>query len=81
MEEKAVRVDGIGHLVASVSFSPTGGKMILGPKKDDVRCINCEPVEDYSDWDTFCLVEVQDPPWDARLVIVRQEYLEKAPIN
>ena len=72
---------GIGHLIASVSFGPAGAKMILGPKKDEVRCINCEPIEDYSDWDTYCLVQVQDPPWDARLLVVRQGQLETPLIN
>jgi hypothetical protein len=75
-------VDGIiGHLVASVSFGPSGEKMILGPKKDEVRYIDCVPIEDYSDWDTYCLVKVQDHPYDARLLIVRQDQLEKPPIN
>ena len=73
--------DGIGHLVASVSFSPGGGKMVLGPEKDAIRCIDCEPVTDYSDWDTYCLVKVQDPPWDARLLVVRQEQLVTPAIN
>ena len=73
--------DGIGHLVASVSFSPGGGKMVLGPEKDAVRCIDCKPVTDYSDWETFCLVKVQDPPYDPRLLIVRQSQLVKPSIN
>ncbi len=83
LESKLVHsVDGvIGHLIASVSFGPTDEKMILGPKIDEVRCINCEPIEDYSDWDTYCLVKVQDHPWDARLLVVRQDQLEKPPIN
>lgn len=82
LESQVVRkIDGIGHLIASVSFGPTDEKMILGPKKDDVRCINCEPIEDYSDWATYCLVKVQDHPWDARLLVVRQDQLEKPPIN
>jgi len=76
-----LKPDEIGHMVASVSFCPTGGKMLFGPKKDEVRVINCEATDDYSDWDTFCLVKVEDPPYDPRLLIVRQEYLEKPPIN
>ncbi len=76
-----LRPDEIGHMVASVSFCPTGGKMVFGPKKDEVRIIDCAATDDYSDWDTFCLVKVQDPPWDPRLLVVRQEDLEKPPIN
>ncbi len=76
-----LRPDEIGHMVVSVSFCPTGGKMVFGPKKDQVRIINCEATDDYSDWVTFCLVKVQDPPWDPRLLVVRQEDLEKPPIN
>jgi hypothetical protein len=75
------RPDEIGEMIASVSFCPTGGKMILGPKKDEVRIIDCEAVDDYSDWDTFCLVKVQDPPWDPRLLVVRHDDLEKPPVN
>ena len=55
--------------------------MLFGPKIDEVQIINCETTDDYSDWDTFCLVKVQDPPWDPRLLVVRQEDLEKPPIN
>jgi len=55
--------------------------MVLGPEKDAIRYIDCKPVTDYSDWDTFCLVKVQDPPYDPRLLIVRQEQLMKPPIN
>lgn len=76
-----LKPDQIGHMVASVSFCPTGGKMLFGPKIDEVQIINCETTDDYSDWDTFCLVKVEDPPYDPRLFIVRQEHLEKPPIN
>lgn len=76
-----VPFNGIGHMIASVSFCPTGGKMILGPKKNEIRVIGCETSDDYSDWDTFCLVKVEDPPFDPRLLIVRQEQLETPPIN
>ena len=71
----------IGSIVAAVSFCPTGGKMIFGPKKEEVRIINCDTTDDYSGWDTYCLVKVQDPPWDARLLVVRQDQLETPPIN
>lgn len=81
LEKQLVPFRGIGHLIASVSFSPGGGKMVLGPAKNAVRCIDCEPVTDYSDWETFCLVKVEDPPYDPRLLIVRQEQLETPPIN
>jgi len=81
MEEKAIRFDGIGHLVASVSFCPTGGKMVLGPKKDEVRCIGCTPVKDYSDWDTYCLVQMDEMIGGPRLIVVRQEHLVKPSIQ
>ena len=82
LETESVQFDGIiGHLVASVSFRPEGGKMVLGPEKDAMRCIDCKPVKDYSDWDTFCLVKIEDPPYDPRLLVVREEHLEKPPIN
>ncbi len=80
LEDQLVPFRGIGHLVCSVSFSPTGGKMVLGPKKDEVRCIDCEPVEDYTDWDTYCLVQ-HDRLGGPELLIVRQEHLEKATIH
>jgi hypothetical protein len=81
MEEMAVRFDGIGHMVASVSFGPTGGKMVLGPKKDEMRCIDCKPVDDYSDWDTFCLVQLDEMIGGPRLIVVRQQYLVGATVN
>jgi len=55
--------------------------MVLGPAKNAIRCIDCKPVTDYSDWDTYCLVKVEDPPYDPRLLIVRQGQLVKPSIN
>jgi len=81
LEDQLVPFRGIGSLVASVSFSPGGGKMVLGPEKDAIRCFDCKPVKDYSDWDTFCLIKVEDPPYDPRLLIVRQEQLETPSVN
>ncbi|MFQ5539354.1 MAG: hypothetical protein ACE5FB_03055 [Candidatus Binatia bacterium] len=80
LEDQVVPFRGIGSLVASVSFSPTGGKMVLGPKKDEVRCIDCVPVKDYSDWDTYCLVQL-DHIGGPELLIVRQQDLEKPTIH
>ncbi len=83
LEDQSVRFEGIGHLVASVSFCPSGGKMVLGPKKDEIRIIECNIPEnkDYSDWDTYCLVQMDEMLGGPRLIVVRQEHLVRPSIQ